>query len=204
MKASSVDTYEPPAEFRSIINSTVDQLLRAAQPAFDDADGWELLKKDKNGVESHRKRTRKVKGERVVIMVRGRGLIRCDAATYRDLAVSLDPSVRKRWDHLFHQGEVVQQLDVHTSVVWLELKTKKCIMDFHRDLLYMQHSRELANGVFVVASRSAGVLQDDTLKPVAEGALRGTLHTSGYVIRPLEEDARGLCEVTFVTQADVK
>lgn len=188
--------YEPPAEFRSIINATVEQLLRAAQPSFDAEDGWELLRRDKNGVESHRKKPKKVAGERFVMTVRGRGKVRCDARQFRDLVTGLDAQIRRRWDPLFAAGKVVQRLDQHTSVVWLELRSKKCVIDFHRDLLYMQHSREIANGVYVVASRSAGVLQDDSLMPVPPGALRGTLHTSGYVIRPLRDEL-GNCEVSF-------
>jgi hypothetical protein len=100
---------------------------------------------------------------------------------------------RKQWDPVFHQGKVVELIDEKTTVVWMELKTKKCVVDFHRDLLYLQHSRKLTDGSFIVASRSAGVLQDDTLVPLPEGCIRATLHTSGYVIRPLNDEL-GNCE----------
>lgn len=195
--------YRPPPEFENIIASTVEKLLRASQPSFDDEDGWILLKKDKNGVCSHKKKDIVTKGERSISTVRGRGLVRCDARTYRDMVVSLDPPLRQRWDLVFNQGRIVKELDEFTNVVWMELRTKKCVLDFHRDLLWMQHSREMANGIFVVASRSAGVVQDDSLVPVPRGAIRATLHTSGYVIRPLNDEL-GNCEVSFVTQVDVR
>ncbi len=37
--------------------------------------------------------------------------------------------------------------------------------------------------------------------PVPEGAVRATLHASGYVIRPLQDEL-GTCEVTYVVQLD--
>ena len=74
-------------------------------------------------------------------------------------------------------------------------------MEFHRDFLYMQHSRRLPDGTYVVASRSAGVLQDNTLVAVP-GAVGRTLHASGYVIRPLNDDL-GTCEVTYVVHGDL-
>jgi hypothetical protein len=126
---------------------------------------------------------------------------------------------RKQWDPVFNAGKVVELVDEKTSIVWMELRTQKCVMvigwwlllwfgfeqkskDFHRDLLYLQHSRKIGlDGTYVVASRSAGVLQDNTLVAVPEGAIRATLHTSGYVIRPLRDDL-GNCEVTYVVQCD--
>jgi hypothetical protein len=81
--AAASESYEPPEQFRSIITSTVNKLLRAADPKFDAADGWELIK-TKNGVTMHRKRAEKVKGERAIATVRGTGLVRCDPATYEE------------------------------------------------------------------------------------------------------------------------
>src|SRR5690349_2523337 len=40
--------YTPPQEFRSIIEATVERLLRAANTSLDKEDGWEFLKR-KNG-----------------------------------------------------------------------------------------------------------------------------------------------------------
>jgi hypothetical protein len=197
MSNSSADAhYEPPEQFRSIITSTMNKLLRAADPKFDASDGWELLKV-KNGVTMHRKRAEKVKGERAIATIRGTGLVRCDAATYVSLATDLGQR-RKTWDTVFLQGKLVEVVDECTSIVWLELRSKKCVMEVHRDVLYMQHTRRLGN-THVVASRSAGVLQ--TLIPSPPGAVRATLHTSGYVVRPADDEL-GTCEVTYVVQFD--
>lgn len=201
MRKSSADVaagdgYEPPEQFRSIITSTVNKLLRAADPKFDAADGWELIK-TKNGVTMHRKRAEKVKGERAIATIRGTGLVRCEPGTYVELATDLGQR-RKLWDPVFVQGKVVELVDECTSIVWMELRSKKCVMEVHRDVLYMQHSRRLGQ-THVVASRSAGVLQ--ALVPCPSGALRATLHTSGYVVRPMDEE-RGTCEVTYVVQFD--
>lgn len=68
------------------------------------------------------------------------------------------------------------------------------------DFLFLQHSRELGNGVWIVASRSAGVSQD--LLPSPPGASRAELMTSGWVIRPLR-DQPGMCDIVYVVQADV-
>ncbi len=46
------------------------------------------------------------------------------------------------------------------------------------------------------------VKKDNTIVPVPEGAVRATLHTSGYVIRPIKDDPLGNCEVTFMVQCD--
>lgn len=106
-----------------------------------------------------RKKSSATKGQRNIQIVRGKGLIRgCDAETYRNLVIDLG-NRRKLWDNVFYQGKVVELVDDFTSIIWIELKTRKCVLDFHRDLLYMQHSRKLADGTFIVASRSAGVLQ---------------------------------------------
>jgi hypothetical protein len=198
MSTGSADAhYEPPEQFRSIITSTVNKLLRAADPKFDASDGWELLKV-KNGVTMHRKKAEKVKGERAIATIRGTGLVRCDAATYVSLAIDLGQR-RKTWDTVFLQGKLVEVVDECTSIVWLELRSKKCVMEVHRDVLYMQHTRRLGNNTHVVASRSAGVLQ--TLIPSPPGAVRATLHTSGYVVRPADDEL-GTCEVTYVVQFD--
>jgi hypothetical protein len=120
-----------------------------------------------------------------------------NAKAFTELVTNLGDD-RKRIDHFFKQGEIVKRIDDATSIVYYEIQAKKCIANMHRDLLFMQHTRELGAGVWIVASRSAGVSQD--LVPPAQGCSRAELLTSGWVVRPLKD---GRCEIVYIVQADL-
>lgn len=105
---------------------------------------------------------------------------------------------RKKIDSLFKHGRIVEQIDPWTAVVHYEMRADKCIVELHLDFLFLQHSRELADGVWIIASRSAGVEQ--SLVPCPPGAQRAYVLNSGFVIKPR---AGGMCDITYVVQADL-
>ncbi len=58
--------------------------------------------------------------------------MRCDALTYRDLCIDLGQR-RKMWDPVFSEGKVVELVDECTAVIWMELRSKKCVIEVNEE-----------------------------------------------------------------------
>lgn len=193
----------------------MEKLLRDASGSHDPEDGWRFLK-EKNGVKSahfflffffalrvlsagtvSRKKSVKVKGQRCIDSFRGVGSFKVDARAFKDLVTDLHDG-RKKIDAMFKHGRIVKQVDPYTAIVHYEMQAEKCIIDVHRDLLFLQHARELGDGVWVIASRSDGA--DQNLVPSPAGAQRALVMNSGFVLRPR---AGGMCDICYVVQVEL-
>jgi hypothetical protein len=179
-----------------ILRSTIERLLRDASGLHDQEDGWNLIR-EKQGVKLYRKKSQKIRGKRTIDSMRGVGTFKVDPKNFCDLVTDLHEG-RKKIDAMFKHGRVVEQVDPHTAIVHYEMKAEKCIVELHRDFLFLQHVRELGDGVWIIASRSAGVNQSLISSP--PGAERGELLNSGYVVRPRKG---GMCDICYVVQVEL-
>jgi hypothetical protein len=98
-------------------------------------------------------------------------------------------------DPMFNKSEIVEKYGQNTFLVWQLMNRMGPISP--RDFLYVIHGNILEDGTHVLTCYSI----EDPIKPPQKGVVRGVIHRSGYILKPLPD---GQTETTFIAQVDMK
>jgi len=176
-------------EYLSIAQNSFDQLLEEAN----NDDGWVLTRVDE---EKGVKIESKYLEDDPIRRFRGSGIINTTAEVLRLHLVQLD--LRQYWDPMFLGGHYVCQVTPSIRVVYYSFQTPAPFIVANRDFVAVAGETMMEDGTCISAAQSIEIDEE----PEKEGMVRGLLKSSGFVIKPLENDENGSprCHVTYLAQ----
>jgi len=129
-----------------------------------------------------------------VYCCRGAGIIRATAEVIRLHLVQID--LRQFWDPMFEGGHYKLEVCENIRVVYYSFKAPWPVTS--RDFYVVAGEKITDDGIVISAVNS--VVRPDC--PEREGYVRAQLKTSGFVIKPLDNDDDGTprCMVSYVVQ----
>jgi len=129
---------------------------------------------------------------------RGKGIIHATAEVIRLHLVQLD--LRPYWDEMFIGGSFLMEITESVRLVYYKFSAPWPVTS--RDFVVCAGEKLLEDGTYLSVVHS--VEREEF--PDIEGFVRGYLSYSGFVVKPIENDADGRprCEVTYLAQVDPK
>jgi len=157
---------------------------------YDADEGW-VFWKEQDGITIHSKDH----PDDPVRCFRGKGIIPATAEVLRLHLVQVD--LRKYWDDMFLGGTYKIELTPTVRVCNYKFSAPWPVAS--RDFVIIAGEKITDDGLFVTVVNS--IERDDI--PVEEGFVRGMLKSSGFVIKPLDNDpvtGKPRCEITYLVQ----
>ena len=165
-----------------LIANCAAELLQASQSV----EGWEDLGVT-NDVKSHRRMT-----GNGIYMVRGEGIINVPA--HRIIELLLDVDRKNEWDEMYLEGHTVADIGPGTRIVYNRFSAPWPVSQ--RDFVYVMRNQEV-DGKIVFVGKSVEVPSI----PPKDGAVRGEIHASGFILEPISENST---RVIYFVNADPK
>jgi len=174
-------------EYIETAESNFDSLLQE----YENEEGW-ILAKEENDVRIEYKAL----PQEDIYCCRGAGIIRASAEVVRLHLVQID--LRQFWDPMFEGGHYKLEVCENIRVVYYSFKAPWPVTS--RDFFVVAGEKITDDGVVVSAVNS--VVRADC--PEREGYVRGKLKTSGFIVKPLDNDDDGTprCMVTYLVQCN--
>jgi len=173
-----------------------DEYIETAERNFDsllqeyeNEEGWNLSKEENNvRVEW------KALPQDEIYCCRGSGIIRATAEVIRLHLVQID--LRQFWDPMFEGGHYKLEVCENIRVVYYSFKSPWPVTN--RDFYVVAGEKITDDGIVVSAVNS--VVRPDC--PEREGYVRAQLKSSGFIIKPLDNDDDGTprCMITYLVQ----
>jgi hypothetical protein len=174
------------AEYLATTEAGYEAILKEAESD----DGW-VFWKEEEGIKIHSKDH----PDDPVRCFRGKGIIPATAEVLRLHLVQVD--LRKYWDDMFLGG--TYKIELTPTVRVCNYKFSAPWPVTARDFVIIAGEKITDDGAFVTVVNS--IERDDI--PVDDSFVRGVLKSSGFVIRPLENDpvtGKPRCEITYLVQ----
>jgi len=117
------------------------------------------------------------------------------------IALLKDQPSLPKWSPLVKKGEVIEQIDSHTDIVYLLYETTACLITMRRDFCMTIHWFQRPDGAYLYVGQSV----EHPHCPPFPNITRGFAHNSGYLLVPRDE--LPYCGkstiVTFVTKLNL-
>ncbi len=174
----------------------------------DDAEAWfaVMLEAAKEGAWEFVARegvvtiSKKQSEDGTVTSFRGQGILPFEPELVASLL--MDPDKQVSYNPQLRSATVVQQKSAHERVWHKVFRAKKCMLDIHRDILFLEHCKRVDDSI-VIAAKSSAVEQ--TLVPSPDKCVRAELIIGGWVLEPwMGPKGKKECSATYLAQVDLK
>lgn len=103
-----------------------------------------------------------------------------------------------QWDDMCREATTVERLNDSTSVVYLRLEARKCLVKAGRDFCLVQADATREDGTFLMAGASI----EYPRCPPRQDTVRGEIKCGGWIVKPIDNGRAS--HITYVVQVDLR
>jgi len=186
---SNPDIILPPTEYYTDCFTLIDKSGKDLEHYVEEVDGWI----EKQTVKNVRIFVRESGPNEICV----KGIGEVDATPQQIMTLLTNRESIGSWDELCEGGDIIEELDLHTSLVHLRFSTTYCILKQARDFVILRHLYVKDDGTQVLL----GISAPNDSYPLRDGYVRGEAKLGGFVAKPLENNRS---ELRYLSWSDLQ